>query len=121
MVTCFPGGHSTHLPLGFAALRMETNRLSCHATEGWDQPDALERNTAPVQLLCRALWLAPPYYASIELAADDPDEPLEVHGSVSQMCEDAGAPYSATASFSSIAELAVRCAGSLQRSASACI
>ncbi len=107
MVTWFPGGHSTRLPLGFAALRMETNRLSCHATGGWDQSDALERDTAPVQLLCCALRLAPPYYGRIELAAHEPDQPLEVRGSVSQLCGDAGAPYAATASFSSIAELAV--------------
>jgi len=112
-------GCGTTLPLGFAAIRLETNRLSCHATEQQPQaragPEAARRSIDPVQLLCSALQLAPACYCRFELAFGRENEPLHVFGCVILTCWNATMSWTATATFESIAELAA----AMQRSASA--
>ncbi len=112
-------GYGPTLPLGFAAIRMETNRLSCHATEQQPQaragPEAARRSIDPVQLLCSALRLAPACYRRFELAFGYANEPLHVFGCVILTCWNATMSWTATATFESIAKLAA----AMQRSASA--
>ena len=77
-------GCGTNLPMGFTTLRVETNQLHCYATgrpqqaEPAEAQGLLDRN--PVQLLCRALRLAPACYRRFELAARHPDAPLQLSG-----------------------------------------
>ena len=98
---------------------METNRLSCHATEQQPQaragPEAARRSIDPVQLLCSALRLAPACYRRFELAFGCDNEPLHVFGCLILTCWNATMSWTATATFESIAELAA----AMQRSASA--
>ncbi len=77
-------GRGTVLPLGFAALRMRTNDLLCTAVEILPDhvgPEVERAATADaVQLLCRALRLAPLCYRRIELMAAQPHKPLTITG-----------------------------------------
>ena len=68
---------ATHLPEGFAVFRAETNHLQCSAEVMLpsNARDAERDWTGDsVQLLCRALRLAPPCYRRVELAASCPDD-----------------------------------------------
>ena len=78
-------GDGTALEWGFAAVRMESNRVRCSATERLPQadPQSAGRCTVhPVQLLCRALRLAPACYRRFELVAAQPEAPLQIDSSV---------------------------------------
>jgi len=75
----------TFLPAGCAVLRLEANRLSCNAEDQLTPsgaPSQRPRTRNPVQLLCRALSLAPECYRRFEVTAKSPDEPLQVDSSV---------------------------------------
>ena len=111
-------GLGTPLPPGFAALRMETNWLRCHAMDEQPQagpgPEATRRIADPGQLLCRALQLAPACYRRFELAAARLGQPLEVSFELS--CGgDKEASDGASATYASVAELTA----AMQRFASA--
>ena len=105
-------GRGTSLPVGFAALRLETNWLHCYAEEMMPYTEAEAEafgSRDPVQLLCRALRLAPACYRRFELTARHPDAPLEIASAVlciygsDQRKSDGGK----AAKFGSVAELAV--------------
>ncbi len=69
------------LPAKFAALRTETNYMWLHCTRAAEPPwtgHELPCTGNPVQLLCRALQLAPRSYQVFMLAAASPEEPLTV-------------------------------------------
>ena len=117
-------GRGTKLAWGFAALRMHFETLHC-AAEEWSpqasRPDAGNRcATDPVQLLCRALRLAPECYRRFELTAARPDAALRVEANVvlswnENACwdEDDKVYSRGEASFDSVAQLAAamqRCA-----------
>jgi len=113
-------GHGTHLPPGFAVLRMETGQLRCQATEwqlraGPGGSEAVRRSTDPAQLLCRALRLAPASYSGFELMATGADKPLKLFSEVSLICGAAELGHAVVAAYRSIAELAA----ALQQFASA--
>ena len=81
-------GHGTDLPLGFSAVRMETNRLECYVNEWLPyhdvRPGELDIKD-PVRTLCRALRLAPACYRSFEIApynnaSDELHVPLQIKG-----------------------------------------
>ena len=74
-------GDGTNLAWGFAAVRIETNHLECEAKEGpllAGSGAAARRTAHPLQLLCRALRLAPTSYRRFEIAAAQPDAPISV-------------------------------------------
>jgi len=79
-------GRGTRVARGFAALRMQTNRLKCWA----EVPIRADGRyvTEPVQLLCRALRLTPPCYRRFELTAAQPQEWLDIQAEVSVYAED---------------------------------
>lgn len=77
------GGRETTLPLGFDVLRLQSNGLQCYASE--DVPfgapaDAGHHFGDAVQLLCRALRMAPACYRRIELGAAHQEQRLEIVG-----------------------------------------
>ncbi len=85
-------GPGTNLPADFAALRVETNELQIsaevrlpHAGRDSAEADRVRAETA-VQLLCRALRLAPEHYRRFELAAEDTDRPLQIGIVLSLVC-----------------------------------
>ncbi len=87
-------GPGTNLPPDFAALRVETNDLRVVA-QVWlpdAQPDGWEADRvcseSAVQLLCRALRLAPLCHRCFELAVDDPDRYLMIHIKLELICGD---------------------------------
>jgi len=69
-------GQGTNLPAGFAAFRVETNDLHASARVMRDPTD--KRTDSAVQLLCRALRMAPGSYRRFELAAADSHKPLVI-------------------------------------------
>ena len=72
-------GLDTNTAEGFDALRFVTNRVQCVAERASAGSEATAHRTLhPLQLLCRALHLAPPSYHRFELAAAQPDEPLYI-------------------------------------------
>ena len=75
-------GEGTSLPLGFAALRMETFALRCVAMEAVDSEARRRCTKDPVQLLCRALRMAPTCYRQFELVACQPDSALQITGNI---------------------------------------
>ncbi len=102
-------GRGSGFPLGFAALRVQTNYFSIWATELQPHaaPEAYRRRTSPVRLLCRTLRLAPVSYRRFELAAKDPAKPMQMFAGVSLTCGEKRGMHRARAKFDSIAELAV--------------
>jgi len=109
-------GDGTELPPGFAVLRLETNALSCSAEERLQHArDKTKSSRDPVQLLCRALRLAPRCYRRLELAPQFPDKPLVIRGDLLLLC--AGTkPFprrdrDREATFANIAELAAAMQG----------
>ncbi len=101
-------GRGSGFPLGFAAVRMETNHLTFWATELQPHagPEAFRRRTSPVRLLCRALRLAPVCYNRFELAAKDPAKPIRIFAAVFLTCGEKRGTHRARATFEQIAELA---------------
>ncbi len=85
-------GPGTNLPANFAALHLETNELQISAEvrlphAGTDSADADRvRAETAVQLLCRALRLAPEHYRRFELAAENTDRPLQIGIVLSLVC-----------------------------------
>jgi len=74
-------GDGTNLAWGFAAVRIQTNQLECLANEGptlAGSKAAPRRTIHPLQLLCRALRLAPTSYCRFEITAAQPDAPIIV-------------------------------------------
>ena len=116
-------GDGTDITWGFAAIRVETGRMQCIAEEQPldDQPGACTRQTTdPVQLLCRALRLAPACYRRLELKPDKWDMPFCIGGEMYYDWMDRDNAYdrlyaNTPASFDSISELAA----ALQRCAAA--
>ena len=107
-------GRGTSLPAGFAALRMETNWLQCHAEETMPHGELVPktfRAQHPVQLLCRALRLAPACYRRFELTARHPDTPLEITSGIVSVYVYGNNEHKASgggaAKFGSVAKLAV--------------
>ena len=115
---CYAGGEllawagiGTRLPQGFTSLRLETNDLFCSAKERLPHavPEAELENRAgnPVQLLCRALRMAPGCYSRFELAAQYRTLPLTLSGAVSVKSEDGqGWRGDGGAQFDTVTELA---------------
>ncbi len=116
-------GDGTNVTWGFIAVRVETNRVQCLAEENPldDGPGPHARHTTdPVQLLCRALRLAPACYRRLELVPDQSYMPFHVGGEVFYSWTDRDNAYdrlhdNAPASFDSVGELAA----ALQRCAAA--
>ncbi len=75
-------GYNTTLPANFAALRIETNYVWLICSRVADPLGGIGHevpwNGNPVQLLCRALQLAPEWYQFFELAAAVPEEALNI-------------------------------------------
>jgi len=104
-------GRGTVLPLGFSALRIRTNDLLCTAVERLPDHVGPEAERAPttqsLQLLFRALRLAPLCYRRIELMAAQPHQPLTVAGETRLLCATGDQTYCDRAAESeSIAALA---------------
>ena len=105
-------GRGTRLPLGFETLRMETNWLHCQANEQLlphAGADDLQhpRTKDSVELLCRALQLAPACYRRFELATPQPDEPLILESEIILKCGDEQEKHAGDAvGFVSVAGLA---------------
>jgi len=103
-------GPGTRLPLGFTALRIEANDLWCTTKQTLPHdagPEAEARacTTDSVQLLCRALRLAPACYRRFELAVQQPHEPISIGKETRLMNGDDGPDHKPT-KFQSIAAVA---------------
>ena len=104
-------GRGNVLPQSFAALRVETNQLWIQSHERFSGPDAhtcqLHSATDPVQLLCRAVRLAPACYRRFVWTAADPAEPLHVNAAVRLSLDgmSAGRHPSTTATFECVKHL----------------
>ena len=105
----------TNLPLGFTAVRMETNRLECYVHERLPYHNARSGELDikdPVRMLCRALRLAPVWYRSFEIAtynhaSDEPSVPLRINGCGHLTHLDGRwTSHRSTAEFDSIVDLA---------------
>ncbi len=106
------GDEGTRLPEDFAALRMEANWVRLLTLEQLPAAGSATDGplcTGPVQLLCRALRLAPASYRRFELSAARPDDGLDIEAAVFRDWDDRdiqqhrrGTPMS----FGSAAELA---------------
>ena len=73
----------TRLPLGFTALRMQTNWLQCWAVARLPHTEPAAEGRClnhPVHLLCRALRMAPACYRRFELAAAEHDAKVHILG-----------------------------------------
>ena len=87
-------GTYTSLPLGYSVLRIQTSSLLCSAKQPQEdtEHDAVLVHYAgdPVQLLCRALRLAPECYQCFELAPKYSTQPMhfKISGAVSIESED---------------------------------
>ena len=104
-------GEGTELPLGFAVLRLETNALTCRAEERLQRAEDKTKSSGdPVQLLCRALRLAPRCYHRLELAPRFPDTPLVIRNDLLLLCAGTNPlprrDRDREATFANIAELA---------------
>ena len=100
-------GVGSDLPLGFTLLRLETNALYCGAVEqlpgsGTEGKFPMD----PVQVLCRALRLAPPSYSHTELKTAYPGKRFEVWSDLALLCTNSENSGPRKAKFESIAELA---------------
>ena len=103
------GGRETNLPLGFAVLRLQANSLWCYASVPFVAPSSRGHHSDDaVQMLCRALRMAPACYRHIELVAADEEQRLDLVGGHHVWFEDQAYLDSieAEANFDSIAELA---------------
>lgn len=100
-------GKGTRLPRGFAVLRLENNWLHCGAEERVPRAEAEAKCLSDsVQLLCRALRLAPRCYLRFELRAEHPEQSLKLRSTLDLSCAGNKQTHTGIAIFKSVVELA---------------